>query len=259
MNDPFGVYKVSKTASRDALEVAGGSGLFLGAANTNKVADTYNKTHKKINTVKNTRIERKIKETKGAKYSPERKAKTKALYGKIANNNRKTNIAVKRLGYKSRVGAAATGLLVGYPIAWHGARELVEKSQTKKQKKVDAAFAGGASGAGSYQLGLYATKPIDRKFERDIKTKADTMKGSDPRNPRTKINEHQRKMKLPKNAPIGNKQWLPYFRKYPKGVPGWRFKRTMSYAHGGKTGVAATVGAGALGAGIGLANTKEKK
>jgi len=256
MNDPFGVYK---SAPRDALEITGGTSAVVGAANVNQGFEGYNNARKKINNKRNKRAEAKIKGLKAQKYTPNRKAATKKLYGKIANNNRKTNIAVKRLGYKSRVGTAATGFLVGYPLAWHGARELVEKSQTKRQKKVDAAFAGGASGAGGYQLGLYATKPIDRKFERDIKTKADTMKGSDPANPRTKLNEHQRKMKLPKNSPVGHKQWLPYFRKYPKGVPGWRFKRAMSYAHAGKTGVAATVGAGAVGAGIGLANTKEKK
>jgi len=261
MKSAFGIEHdlLSKSASRDAAEVVGGTAAVTGAANVNRVFDGYNSKVKQYNRHRNTKIERKIKDLKKQPYSSSRKAKTKKLYGKINENNRKTKIATSRLGYKTRVGTAATGFLVGVPVAWHGARELVEKGQTSRQKKVDAAFAGAASGAGGYQLGLYATKPLDRKYERDIKAKADTMKPGDPDNPRAKLNAHQKKMGLPKDAQVGDKRWLKYFRKYPKGVPGWRFKRAMSYAHGGKTGVAATLGAGAIGAGVGVASTKEKK
>ena len=261
MKSAFGVeHNIAKSsAAVNATEVAGGTGMVVGAANTNRVFDGYNTTRRKFNNRRNTKIKGQIKALKSVKDSPSRKAKTKKLYGKIADNNRKTNIAVKRLGYKSRVGTAATGFLVGAPIAWHGARELVEKGQTKKQKKVDAGFAGAASGAGGYQLGLYATKPIDRMYEKKQSKLAASSKPGDINNPRAKLNAHRRKVGLPKNAQVGDPRWLEYHRKFPKGVPGWKFKRAMSYAHGGKAGVAATVGMGALGAGVGVANTKEKK
>ena len=56
--------------------------------------------------------------------------------------------------------------------------------------------------------------------------------------------------KLPRNAKAGDPAWRSYFRNYPKDLPGGRLKRTLAVTHTGRSGVAATVAAGAAGAGL---------
>jgi hypothetical protein len=152
------------------------------------------------------------------------------------------------------------GYLAGVPLAWHGARDLVNSNEVGKrlsQKDVDAGFAGGAAGAGGYQLGMYSTKPLDRHYNRKLQQLDDDTPGV--KGARHQLKEHEKASGFEgSRPPQGDPRWLKYNRTYPQGLPGWKLRRFMSYAHGGKTGVAATAVTGGVAAGASIAASRHK-
>jgi hypothetical protein len=105
-------------------------------------------------------------------------------------------------------------------------------------------MAGALIGAAGYQGAMYATKPIDRKFERQFAQESPEV--------RAKLAAHRSRTGVSGSTPIGDPKWLKYHRTYPMRLPGAKFKRGMSYAHAGKTGVALTSAAAASAALIGV-------
>ena len=141
-------------------------------------------------------------------------------------------------------GSARSKLLLGstavaIPATWIGSRQMVNKAV--KRRDVDAAMVGAAVGAGGYQYSGYALKPLDRRAERKIAADDGL---------RQKARAYRTAAKLPRNAKAGDPAWHSYFRNYPKDLPGGRLKRTLAVTHTGRSGVAATVAAGAAGAGL---------
>ena len=182
--------------------------------------------------------------SRGAKEQA--KAKTRAAQGQVNAVNERANRAKRAIrvasGGKTRGALITAGFAAAAPNVWLGSRKVVEKKAD--QHDVDA-FMGGALGtAGAYHGGLYATKKIDRRIENNIAADPDATK---------RVRDNKKKYGVPKNASKGDRRWLAHHRNFPKGVPGSKFKRAMSYAHGGKSQVAITGGLAALG---GLAAAK---
>lgn len=139
---------------------------------------------------------------------------------------------------------------VAVPSVWLGVRGSVDKADVRR-RDVDAAVVGGAAGAGLYQGAGYALKPLDRRAERKI--------AEDPKLS-ARARAHRRKMGVPSNPPAGHPSWRPYFRAYPKDLPGGRLKRTLALTHTGRSGVAATAAMGGLGAAMaGTASARGRK
>lgn len=166
-------------------------------------------------------------------------ARRKKAAGRVAAVNAERRLrlrAVKRVtGPGLRNGLALTGLTVGVPAAWYGARKL---SKGLDKHDVDSAFLGGTAGAAGYQGALYSTKRIDRRIETNI--------AATPEHKET-LAEHRKASGVPKQFKAGDPAALKYFRTYPKSIPGWKWKRATSYLHAGRTGVAATAAAAAVG------------
>lgn len=263
MIDAFGVDReISKRSKSDKVaygsEAVLGGGAIVGGLSANRFANYANTRVEDV-------INRDAARQKAKLVKPERtapgaprnakqkaRAKAKAYYGadqKInAQRNHRIKLArkvfsdVKIKGRKIPVGRAAmitAGFGTGVPMVWHGARNVVEKKADKHD--VDGGMAGALTGIGAWQAGLYSTKGIDRKIERNI---ADDLKMT------AKVRQHRKNVGLPNNAAKGDTRWLKYHRTFPKDVPGWKWKRTLSYLHGGKSQIAVS---GAVGAASGAA------
>lgn len=249
----FGRGRVRKDAAKKlegASQVAaGGAALGLGLS-TNRLVNTAERRANEFVAARRAeaigRVGNPVVRTvPGASVGAKQRAKerTKQNQGRINEINRKANKANRVIrsaaGGKTRGALITAGFLTAAPSVWLGSRKMVEKADAHD---VDA-FMGGALGtAGVYHGALYSTKKIDRRIERNI--------AADPKL-RSRLNEHRKATGLPKDARKGDARWLRYHREYPKSIPGWRWKRTMSRLQGGKSQVAITgalAGAGGLGA-----------
>jgi hypothetical protein len=241
----------SQRAEGAAQVAAGGAALGLGLS-ANRLVDAAERAG-------NARVER----WRGAKVSAmgspvvrtvpgaERaakdraKARTKANQGVIDGINRNANRANRVLrraaGGKTRGALITAGFAAATPNVWLGARKVVEKAADAHD--VDAFMAGALGTAGAYHGGLYATKRVDRRIEQNI--------AADPK-VKQALTEHRRNVGLPKDARAGDARWLRYHREYPKSIPGWKWKRTLSRLQGGKSQVAIS-GAAAVAGGMGAA------
>jgi hypothetical protein len=158
--------------------------------------------------------------------------------------NKVTRIGRSISGPRVREALTVGGLVAGVPLAWHGARGMVDKREAPSRGDVDAAAAGALAGGLGYQGAMYATKPVDaalrRKVDKDPKAKA-------------RLNRHARKMKIDSTDPGAMDRYKQFNRTYPKSVPGWQWRRAMSHLHGGKTGVGLTLASAGAGAAGGVA------
>lgn len=261
MPDAFGVSKKAGDKVAHASEVTTGSGLVVAGLSANRFANYANNRVEGFIDRDADRQRAKVKVQPkrtppgaGRAAKAKAKAQTKAYYTahqKInAQRNRRIKLTrkvfndVKIKGHKVPVGRGAmitAGFGAGVPLIWHGSREFVEKRVDKHD--VDAGMAGALTSIGAYQAGLYSTKKIDRRIETNI--------ANDPKL-KAKATAHRKASGLPKNPPLGDTRWLKYHRTFPKDIPGWKWKRTMSYLHGGKSQVAVSGAVGALGAAAGV-------
>lgn len=262
MRDAFGVEK-RQTGERVASgsEAVLGAGLIGAGVSANRFAN--HATRRMEGAIDRSAARKKLKLVQpqrtvpGAARSAKDKARAKRAqyYGKISQINAQRNTRLKIVrrvfddmpikGRKIPVGRGAlitAGFGAGVPLAWHGARNVVDKRLDKHD--VDAGMAGALTGVGAWEAGLYSTKKIDRRIERNIAADKGASKI---------LRQHRRNVGLPNNAPKGDTRWLKYHRTWPKDVPGWKWKRTLSRLHGGKSQVAIAAGIGAVGAGTGLA------
>lgn len=266
--DHGGISKADSRKVKAGAETAAGAGLITTAVSANRIVDAGRNAAirgvdigAEIARNKAMGADRKFarpsrpnsENLAGARASA--KAKRQAA-GKINEINRgikpiKASI-IRNTSMKTRAGVISTGFLVGLPLAWHGTRQLVPQRVKKGFKSkidnhdVDAGMAGAAAGAGLYQGAMYSTKPYDRKIEaRQAKMRLDTKD-----NP---LAAHRKVHGVDPKTSRGDTKWLKFYRSYPKELPGWKFKRAMSYLHGGKSQVAITAAAAAAGAGAGMA------
>lgn len=175
-----------------------------------------------------------------------RGVKLKEISGKVDELNRARK-AIKRPHLAGNAKATWTGIAVGAPALWYGSRHSVSKKETGHRRDVDAGLVGGAVGAGAYQEASYALKPLDRRAEAKIKRNPDLNR---------QAREYQSKMR-PKNAKAGDPSWRPYFRNYPKNLPGSKLKRALAITHTGRSGGALTAAAGGAAA-VGAAAADRK-
>lgn len=200
-----------------------------------------------------------------------RSAKVKAaaarrrMTGRVNEVNRRANVyrkvARKATGFGPRVSLISGGLVGGSAALWAGGRRLADPVEKASKQDVDAFAAGAAGGAGLYHGALYATKPIDRRIERNLAAES-------PSSPaRVALAEHQRKHGIGrrKERGVNQRAWLRYHRSYPKAVDfpvtvagkplpvkAWQWKRGLSYLQGGKTQLGITAGVAAA-SGLGAA------
>lgn len=167
----------------------------------------------------------------------------KRRQGAVNEINRKANVArrVSRraAGLPTRAGLIGAGFSAAVPLTWLGARRVVDKAADKHD--VDAFMGASMATGAAYHGGLYSTKRVDRRIERNV---ANTKEYA------ATLRRHRKDSGLPKNASMGDARWIKYNRTYPKSIPGWRWKRAMSRLQGGKSQVAIS---GALMAGAGAA------
>ena len=201
-----------------------------------------------------------------------RKKAAGALRESFEIRNRRMRTLTRATGFRPRAAAMSVAMMGGTGLLWHGARTGVEKKADRHD--VDMAVAGGLAGAAGYQGALYATKPIDRRMEREIAAASPSE--------RAVLSAHRRASGVPKNAPAGDTSWLKYHRTYPKTdvaatyrspripgtkgkrltlrIPAHAWKRGMSYAQGGRSGVVMTgLAATAAGATAIAANRHHKE
>lgn len=177
---------------------------------------------------------------RSAAQKTEKKIRLKRLQGDLNALNTKRKLVEKPKIFPKQTKLWATGLAVGVPLAWHGARNHNSVEKRVTQEDVDAGTLGAVGGFTAYQGGSLALKPIEKPAERKIKNNP-TLKG--------KLEAH-RKATLPKNAPAGHPAWREYNRKYPKDLPGAKLKRINAHLVSGRRGGLLTLGAmGAAGAG----------
>jgi hypothetical protein len=260
-NDPFGISKKENKDSKlkGAAIAAGGAATLGGTAALPRVehAIVRHKTGKidsqiaglkaSVPPKKPQRVQFGQKIATGSKKEKiERGVKLKQITGKIDDLNRAKK-AIKRPHLAGNAKATWTGIAVGAPALWYGSRHSVSKKETGHRRDVDAGLVGGAVGAGAYQEASYALKPLDRRAEAKIKRNPDLNR---------QAREYQSKMR-PKNAKAGDPSWRPYFRNYPKNLPGSKLKRALAVTHTGRSGGALTAAAGGVAA-IGAAAADRK-
>lgn len=247
-----------------------GSALAVGGAGIAFGAPAVSRAENKVSAFRVSRIDRKIADVKasfpkkpdpadrrmGSKTMGEnprekfaRQDKIKDLHGQLHDLNRKRKSAARPRVYRNQTKVWAAGLGVGLPTSYAGARETVKKAD---KRDVNAAYAGGIGGFAGYQGGSLALKPLDRRAERKIKNDPDLL---------DRQKAYQRSSHRPKNATAGDPRWRPYFRNYPKDLPGGRLKRTLAVTHTGRSGTALTgaVTVGSAAASVGLARKHNKK
>jgi len=171
-----------------------------------------------------------------------------------SETGRKINTAA-HTGRVRRKALLAVGIPLGAAAAWqgfHGAakqrRILDERRKTGVQKKLDekdvtAGAIGGAAGLGAYQAPSEMEWMFRGKNDKKIAAKPETRKIIENWKQKNNIRAGEQE-----GAPI----WDKAYRKYPKGLPGWKLRRYMAYTHTGGTGRAAFLGATAGGAAIGV-------
>ena len=178
------------------------------------------------------------------------KARTKANQGVIDNVNRRANKTRRVLrsatGGKTRSALVAAGYATAIPTVWLGSHKIVEKAVDTRD--VDSFMVGALATGGAYHGGLYATKRVDRRIDLNI--------ANSPHLKET-LAQHKRNVGLPKHTPAGDPRWLKYNREYPKSIPGWKWKRTLSRLHGGKSQIAISGTAAAIG-GLGVTELNRK-
>ena len=266
----YGRGRVVKANGRDVAEVGAGVGLVYAGVKGGKIASAASAKARELVDLKHVndvkpyrsvipvndmgrpmppRVNNYISSMHGTKPNPDKagsKAARKKAAGAVSELNRVRNSrlrAVSRVtGRAPRIAAMSTAMMSGTALAWHGGRNAVEKQLDHND--VDAGMAGALIGAAGYQGAMYATKPIDRKFERQLAQESPEV--------RAKLAAHRSRTGVSGSTPIGDPKWLKYHRTYPMRLPGAKFKRGMSYAHAGKTGVALTSAAAASAALIGV-------
>lgn len=181
------------------------------------------------------------------------KARRKAAAGAVRQANELRNTRVRAIsraaGFRPRAAMMSAAMMGGTGLLWHGARTGVEKKLDRHD--VDAGVAGALVGTAGYHGALYATKPIDRRIERQF--------AQEPPSTKAILAQHKRASGITGSEPKGDTRWLKYHRTYPKSLPGWRWKRTMSYLQGGRAGVVASGVAGGLTAAGAIAANRRKE
>lgn len=275
-------WRVSKAQKRNTAAgvagVAGGTALATSAVRANKTMDVIRDRSNRF--IDSEQAKAKSKATPpGYKMArPASPSKENLNFARMsAKNDRITNVKLQRIntnankarkavklatGMKGRGALISAGFLGAIPATWLGARELAKPKAVEKAYKkvdpndVDAALGGGLAAAGGYQGGLYATKAYDRKIERKQRATMESRPGVANKT-KTILNNHRKTHGITPQTTKGDAKWLKFYRSYPKELQGYKFKRTMSYLHGGKSQVALTAGAGAIGAGVALAANRK--
>lgn len=275
-------WRVSKAQKRNTAAgvagVAGGTALATSAVRANKTMDVIRDRSNRF--IDSEQAKAKSKATPpGYKMArPASPSKENLNFARMsAKNDRITNVKLQRIntnankarkavklatGMKGRGALISAGFLGAIPATWLGARELAKPKAVEKAYKkvdpndVDAALGGGLAAAGGYQGGLYATKAYDRKIERKQRAAMESRPGVANKT-KTILNNHRKTHGITPQTTKGDAKWLKFYRSYPKELQGYKFKRTMSYLHGGKSQVALTAGAGAIGAGVALAANRK--
>jgi hypothetical protein len=180
------------------------------------------------------------------------RAERKAGYRKL-NDLKVARRAIKPKVYPKQsklwLGAVGVGLPLSYAGAMHQAKKNEKFGKAMDRKDTTAAYAGGAGAMLGYQGGVMATKPLDWKNEKKIKS-----------NPgmRKKMKAHEDKYR-PKGMTAGDPRFRQFFRNYPKDLPGGKMKRTLAVTHTGKSGGAITLGLGAAGATAAVHHSRKKR
>ena len=273
-NAGVAIRKMSRRQHRDVDEAAAGLGI-LGAST--KHEDLEQLAHRGIKTVQARRIARVVRSTKrprvdGAELAPylkegmsaparrrasmaPQRAARKAAQPKINAIAHETKLLTRRMPDKVRAPLLVAGMGGGTLAAWHGSRDL---AKSLRRRDVDAGFAGGIVGAALPQAVAYGSKPIDDRIDahqKKISDRMDVQGAPGERSPRDILNEHRKRVGLPRNAEAGHPAWPRFFAEYPKGVPGWRFKRGMARVVSGRSGTAVKLGSVAAGAAAGIATS----
>jgi len=135
---------------------------------------------------------------------------------------------------------------------------VVHKRQQRSatERQAAGAVVGGAAAQGVYQGSGYAAKHVmDSTKFRSKMTNRDSKR----------VNSAKKAAGIPVGQAVRaqdyGRNYVDFFRSYPRDVPGWRARRLMARTHGGKTGTivgGAVTAAGAVG-GVKLAQTTQKK
>ena len=137
----------------------------------------------------------------------------------------------QRLAFQAVVGGG------GAAAAYAGLRRNAVDKRDKRD--VDSLAMGAAGGVALHQGAYVPTKLADKRAETKIKNTEGAQ---------AKVNAHRTAHGLD-GVKAGDPRWKGYFRSYPTSVPGGKLKRTLSYTHSGKSGMAtgaAVIGGSAL-------------
>lgn len=275
-------WRVHKAQKRNTAAgvagVAGGTALATSAVRANKTMDVIRDRSNRFIDSEQARAKSKATPPGYKMARPASPSKENLNFARMsAKNDRITNVKLQRIntnankarkavkfatGMKGRGALISVGFLGAVPATWLGARELAKPKTVEKAYKkvdpndVDAALGGGLAAAGGYQGGLYATKAYDRKIERKQRAAMESKPGVANKTKEI-LNNHRKTHGITPQTTKGDAKWLKFYRSYPKELQGYKFKRTMSYLHGGKSQVALTAGAGAIGAGVALAANRK--
>lgn len=263
-------FSVSRSGVASAKNMGGAGGVTGGITIPTKFKVRSTSEHKKKVDVKTKTIGGRLTSNlpRGSANASQRELAVRRLHTNLNNTRRFKNAVISGIPNKAKVPIMASAYLGGGALAWKGTRNLAPKDRVSKaitRRDVDNAFTGGAAGAGGYQLAMYATKPIDRRIERGWNAERDAAKriaassGGPPAETSHSIMAAHKKTHGISGTKLGDRKWLKYWRTTPDTVQGYKFKRTMSYLHGGKTGVALTTGVGALGAGGAVAAGRKNR
>jgi hypothetical protein len=188
---------------------------------------------------------------KKLKVVPKREPATKEPI-RSKNGKVKMTISPAQVGHTRRAAVMGVGIPVGLGLAWQGSRTLARQNELSKamtRGEVDGAVVGGSIGGALYQAPSFTEWGLRSKDEKKLKKKNKHQRIIQAWKDEYKINGLQR----------GDPRWTEAYHNYPKNVPGGPMRRTMSYTHAGKSGMALTAGAVAGGAAVGTASVRSTR
>lgn len=204
-----------------------------------------------------------IERTVNVKESPRN-----AALKRLTSQKQKLNFNTTRKIMKPSARWQTAAVVGGGALAYHGMRQRAEPVKKADKRDVDAAAIGAAGSAAAYTLVPNKIESHLRRTKWEPKTKASpklsriahdhqVVQGvkHHPDQGKGHPNIDSKKWSM---IPAGERKWIQYNRSLPSELPGALTRRTMSYTHAGKTGIAAT-GAVAAAGGYGALKLDRKR
>ena len=191
-------------------------------------------------------------QTKGAARRAAKKesyASRRRLSGHLNQITATQNRAGRIIRVPGKITAMGAGIATAAPLMYHGGHRIaseidrvegldrpkgrVRKAETKNTQDWNRAAVGGTLGGAAYVGAGFAGKPYEKRLRNRIKTG----EGDPDRATQYRQTEaaHAKKMGMTGKEKLGDPKFVPFYRKYPKELPGAGYRRTLSYTHGGKT------------------------